>query len=104
MASLLCFAFPFQVPSSIMESFAPCLGVNGAVFIAISTYTTEDNYLTILFKNEDEDSKKLFSKKIVELWCADCKTAGIPVETCNKLGHTADLMVHSLISPHLPLV
>jgi len=87
-----------------MESFAPCLGVNGAVFIAISTYTTEDNYLTILFKNEDEDSKKLFSKKIVELWCADCKTAGIPVETCNKLGHTADLMVHSLISPHLPLV
>lgn len=76
-----------------MEAFAPCLGVNGAVFIAISTYTTEDNYLTILFKNEDEDSKKLFTKKIVELWCADCKTAGIPVETCNKLGHTADLMV-----------
>jgi hypothetical protein len=31
------------VPQQIMESFAPCLGVNGAVFVAISTLTDEEN-------------------------------------------------------------
>lgn len=76
-----------------MESFAPCLGVNGAVFIAISTYTDDDNYLTQLIKNEDPESKRLFGKRLVELWCADCKSAGISIEKCNELGHTEDMMV-----------
>jgi len=76
-----------------MESFAPCLGVNGAVFIAISTFTDEDNYLTQLIKNDDPASKRMFGSRSIELWCSECKSAGIPASTCNELGHTDDMMV-----------
>lgn len=56
------------IPQSVMESFAPCLGVNYAVFIAITTALDEDNYISVLFNNADEQAQHLFTRIHVELW------------------------------------
>lgn len=50
------------IPQSVMEAFAPILGVNNSVFIAITTATEDDNYISQMFSNSDEMSKRLFTR------------------------------------------
>lgn len=39
-------------------------------------------------KSTDPNDKRLYSTISVELHCADCKTAGVPIDECNRRGHT----------------
>lgn len=78
------------IPESIMEAFAPILGVNNSVFLAITTPTEEDNYISQMFSNADADSKRLFARIHVEQWCRKCKESGVSARECVRMGHEKD--------------
>jgi hypothetical protein len=80
------------IPPSMMEVIAPCLLVANSVFIAISTATGSDNYLSQMFANENQKARELLIRIHVERHCKSCKQQGLSAEKCLKAGHTDDML------------
>jgi hypothetical protein len=78
------------IPEAVMEAFAPCLGVRGAVFFAITTAMGEDNYVSVMFNNNDPMAQKLFSRVQATTMCAECKENGASARQCALAGHEKD--------------
>jgi hypothetical protein len=70
-----------------MEAFAPCLGVNNAVFIAITTALDDDNYITRMFMKKDPKSLELFTTIHINVYCEDCQKKGISSLMCMQMKH-----------------
>jgi hypothetical protein len=78
-----------------METISPCLGVRNACFIAITTATGEDNYISQMFSNKSTAIREMLSQIHVVLHCPECKQNGVSADECNRLRHC-----DSMLPPH----
>ncbi len=77
---------PFDV---ITNGILPCMTRLHARLAVITTPTTEDSYISLMFK-KDAISDKYFIQSVEELWCAACKQAGRSARECLQAGHESD--------------
>lgn len=77
---------PFEV---ITKGILPCMTRLHARLAVITTPTTDDSYISLMFK-KDEISDKYFIQSVEELWCAACKMAGRSARECLLAGHESD--------------
>jgi hypothetical protein len=70
-----------RIPAGVLYAILPTLAVRDSCFIAISTPTDEDNYVSHMFDAKNPNVKDWILRIRVEIWCSECKETGL-VLTC----------------------